>query len=300
VPTWTKLRKKIIQGVIVVLLLSIIMSWSTNNPQRLQTLNDLGARALYPFQYAASYVARVAVDSWQFVLDVRNVYLDNQDYKDLLDQYSGIELQLIEIRQENSRLRDLLEFKDEVEFEVTPAQVIGRNPSTWFSDMVIGKGSDDGVEVDMPIVTNQGLVGKIVSVSPSYSKVQLLISPDSGISAIVQRTRDNGVLIGVSNPSGYTMITRLDQKSDIRQGDVIISSPLTGIFPKGIVIGRVVEVYQDPVSLETSALVKPEVDFDRLEEVLIILNYVDQVDEPDEGDTIDGEEETEEQDGEEE
>jgi len=279
VSTFRKNRQKIVNGIVVVLLLSILMSWSTSNPDRLIFLENLVAEALYPFQFAASALTRLAVNSWEFVTDVRNVYLDNQNYKALVDKYSGIELELNEIRMENYRLRALLEFADEVDFEVAPAQVIGRNPSTWFSNMTINRGSRDGIKVDMPVVTNQGLVGKIVSVYPSYSKVQLLISPDSGISAIVQRTRDNGVLIGLSSPSGYTQITRLHQNADIKEGDVIISSPLTGIYPKGIAIGRVVEVYDDPVTLERSALVKPEVDFDRLEEVLIIINYEDELEE---------------------
>jgi len=266
-------RQKIVNGIVVVLVLSMMMSWSTNNPNRSHFFENLVAEALYPFQFAASAITRFTVNSWEFVGDVRRVYLENQELKDLIEKYSGVDLQLIEIQQTNLRLRALLDFKEEVIFEVTPAQVIGRNPSTWFSNLTIDKGAKDGIKVDMPIVTNQGLVGKVIDVYPSYSKVQLLISPDSGISAIVQRTRDNGVLIGLSSPSGYTKITRLHQYADIQEGDVIISSPLTGIYPKGLVIGRVVEVYNDPVSLERSALVMPEVDFDRLEEVLVIINY---------------------------
>lgn len=271
-PAPQKYRKKIVNGIIVVLFLSILMSWSTNNPNRLLFLDRVLAEALHPFQYAASAVTNFAVRTWEFGVDIRNVYLDNQNLRSELDKYSGTDLQLIEIRQENERLRALLKFKEQVEHEVTPAQVIGRNPSTWFYNLTIDKGSKDGIKVDMPVVNNQGLVGKIIEVQPSFSKVQLLISPDSGISAIVQRTRDNGVLIGLSLPSGYAKITRLDQKADIKEGDVIISSPLTGIYPKGLPIGRVVEIYDDPVSLERSALVKPEVDFDRLEEVLIIID----------------------------
>lgn len=271
-----KNRQKIINGIVVVLFLSMLMSWSTNDPHRLLFLEKLFAEALFPFQYAANSVTRFSVHSWQFVIDIRNVYEDNQALKEEVEKYTGLDLRLIEIQQENLRLRDLLSFKEEVQFEVTPAQVIGRNPSSWFFNLTIDKGTKDGIKVDMPVVTNQGLVGKIIDVQPSYSKVQLLISPDSGISAIVQRTRDNGVLVGVSNPSGYSKITRLHQNADLQEGDVIISSPLTGIYPKGITIGRVVTVYDDPVTLERSALVKPEVDFDRLEEVLIIVNYTEE------------------------
>lgn len=266
-------RKKILSAVVVVLLLSILMSWSTNNPQRILFFERLIAEALSPFQKAAGAVTDFLVHSWEFVGDVRNVYKDNERLKAELDKYVGIDLLMLEIKQENIRLRALLQFQEAVEHQVMPAQVIGRNPSGWFSTLTIDKGSKHGVKVDMPVVTNQGLVGKIVDVQPSHAKVQLIISSSSGISAIVQRTRDNGVLIGLANPRGYTRITRLSQYADIQEGDVIISSPLTGIFPKGLSIGRVVEVYDDPVSLERSALVLPEVDFDRLEEVLIIISY---------------------------
>jgi len=266
-------RKKILSAVVVVLLLSILMSWSTSNPQRILFFEKLIAEALTPFQKAASAVTNFFVHSWEFFGDVRDVYKDNERLNAELDKYAGIDLLMLEIQQENLRLRALLQFQEAVEHQVMPAQVIGRNPSSWFSTLTIDKGSKHGIKVDMPVVTNQGLVGKIIDVQPSHAKVQLLISSSSGISAIVQRTRDNGVLIGLANPRGYTRITRLHQYADIQEGDVIISSPLTGIFPKGLPIGRVVEVYDDPVSLERSALVLPEVDFDRLEEVLIIISF---------------------------
>jgi rod shape-determining protein MreC len=274
-------RKKILYAVVVVLLLSILMSWSTNNPQRTLFLERLIAEALSPFQKAASAVTSFFVNSWEFFGDIRNVYRDNQGLRAELDKYTGMDLLMLEIQQENVRLRALLQFQEAVAHQVMPAQVIGRNPSSWFSTLTIDKGSKHGIKVDMPVVTNQGLVGKIVDVQPSHAKVQLIISTSSGISAIVQRTRDNGVLVGLANPRGYTRITRLHQYADIQEGDVIISSPLTGIFPKGLSIGRVVEVYDDPVSLERSALVLPEVDFDRLEEVLIIINYHAAEEEPD-------------------
>lgn len=266
-------RGKIINSLLIVILLSTIMSLGSNNPQRVNFLLRLASDAMYPVQVAARSVGNFFVDSWNFVVDVRNVYVENKELKALVEEYTGIEYQLIEVRLTNSRLRELLDFKEDVDLAVTPAQVIGRNPSTWFSSITIDKGSRHGIELDMPVVIHRGLVGRVVEVYPAYSKVQLLISPESGASAIVQRTRDNGVLLGLHTPSGYTMLTRLPADSDIQEGDVIISSSLTGIYPKGLVIGRVAGVSYDPVSLETSALVKPEVDFERLEEVLVILNF---------------------------
>lgn len=266
-------RKKILVSITVVLLLSVLMSWTTNNPGRILFIERIVADALRPFQKAASSVTGFFVNGWRFLGDIRDVYNDNQRLLAEMERFEGMDLKMLEVMQENRRLRDLLEFEKIGEHQLVSAQVIGRNPSNWFHTLTIDKGSRDGIKVDMPVVTNKGLVGKIVDVQPSYSKVQLLISPSSGISAIVQRTRDNGVLAGLSTPRGYARITRIDQYADLKEGDVIISSPLTGIYPKGLVIGRVVEVSEDPITLERSGLVRPEVDFDRLEEVLIIVNY---------------------------
>lgn len=278
-------RRKIVYGVLVVLLLSVLMSWSSNNPQRLLFIERLAASVLRPFQKGANAVAGFMTNTWQFFGDVRNVYRDNKQLQTELAGYAGWDLRMLEIKQENLRLRNLLKFQEAVEHQLLPAQVIGRNPSSWFSTLTIDKGAKDGLKVDMPVVTNQGLVGKIIHVLPSHAVVQLIISPSSGISAIIQRTRDNGVLLGLSTPRGYASITRLNQKADIREGDVVISSTLTGIYPKGLIIGRIVEVYDDPASMERSALVVPEVDFDRLEEVLIITNFQQQSEEPEEGDS---------------
>lgn len=271
-------RGKIFNSLLVVLLLSSLMSLGTNNPQRVNFLVRMASEALHPVQVAARSVGNFFVGSWNFIVDVRNVYVENQQLKAKLEEYTGIEYQLIELRLTNARLRKLLEFKEEMPFDVLSAQVIGRNPSTWFSNVTIDKGSRDGVELDMPVVTDRGVVGRIIEVYPSYSKIMLLISPASGTSAIVQRTRDNGVLVGLHTPAGYMRLTRLPADSDIKEGDVIISSSLTGLYPKGLTIGRVAKVSYDPVTLETSALVKPGVDFERLEEVLVILDFQQEVD----------------------
>ena len=267
------MRKKIVNSVLVVILLSGIMSLSTNDPQRVNYVLRLASDVIYPFQVAVHAVGNFFVNSWEFVGDVRQVYSENIRLREQLEEYEGVDLRMNELRLANARLRNLLDFQQQVDHEVTAAEVIGRNPSTWHSSVTINKGSRHGIEVNMPVVNSQGLVGRVTEVYPAYSKVQLLVSPDSGTSAIVQRTRDNGVLMGLHTPTGYTRLTHLPPDSDIQVGDVVVSSTLTGVYPKGILIGRVVEVSYDPVKMETSALVKPEVDFERLEEVLIITDF---------------------------
>ncbi len=269
----TSIRKKIANSLLVVILLSGLMSLSTNDPQRINFVLRLASNVIYPFQVAVHSVGNFFVNSWNFVGDVRRVYSENIRLQEELEQYEGIALRINELRLANARLRDLLDFQQQLDYQVTAAEVIGRSPSTWYSTVTINKGSRHGIDLNMPVVNSQGLVGRVVEVYPGYSKVQLLISPDSGTSAIVQRTRDNGVLVGLHTPIGYTRLTHLPPDSDIEVGDVVISSSLTGIYPKGLQIGRVVEVSYDPVKMETSALIMPEVDFERLEEVLIITDF---------------------------
>ena len=207
--------------------------------------------------------------------EVRNVYEENKFLKEEVEYYQGIEHQLNEARLENRRLKRLLDFEETTNFVLEPAMVIGRSPSTWYSTMTIAKGKSQNpkLRTGMPVVTSAGLVGVIIEVSSNSSKVKLIISPDSAVTSFVQRTRDIGLVkISPENP-GFLEITRLAHNADLKVGDTIMSSNLTNNFPKGLVIGEVVKVGGS--DMEITALIKPSVDFERLEEVFIIIDYDD-------------------------
>ncbi len=183
-------------------------------------------------------------------------------------------LYLQELQKENHRYRELLEFRHNSGFELLPAEVIARDPSQWFGTITINRGYLDGVQQEMAVITGQGLVGMISSVSPHSSQVILLTDPRLAVSAIVQRSREAGVVgIVESYPKSpvYLRLTNLPLEANVLPGDHVISSGMGGIFPKGLYIGKVKELAKDQPGLVLTAVIEPKVNFNRLEEVLIVL-----------------------------
>ena len=173
-----------------------------------------------------------------------------------------------ELRQENERLSALLDLKQKTAHVAVAARVIGYDPSNWSQFIVINRGSSDGVRGDMVLIHPNGLVGKVIAAGPNSARAILLTDRQSRVSALNQRTRDVGLIEGTG--SAMFKMTYLDPKSDIQIGDTIVSSGLGGIYPKGIVIGRVELVGEDRNQLSLYALVKPFVSFAKLEELLCV------------------------------
>ncbi|WP_350342540.1 rod shape-determining protein MreC [Proteinivorax tanatarense] len=265
--------KKILNLVVVFVILSLLMSWSTNNPTRVSFIEKSINQLVLPFQKTMTFASNLTRDTFNFFVDIRNVYHENKQLKEEVDKLKHLKVEVDEIKQENSRLNDLLELHQSHEYTTTPARVISRSHQAWYSTITIDKGSAHGIDVDMPVVTNAGLVGKVVEVSSNTSKVMLAISPNSSVSGLVQRSRDNALITSYKETLGYLQASRMFYDGDVKKGDTIITSDLTGVYPKGIVIGEVVDLVDDPNAVEKTAIIRPSVDFERLEEVLIVTDY---------------------------
>lgn len=169
----------------------------------------------------------------------------------------------------HERLQELLQFKETYDWPVLAAQVILRDPSGWFESVIIDKGEDSGLKVNMPVVNARGVVGRLVSVSADYAKVLLIIDQNSSVDCIVQRSRDGGILKGLSSD-----VCRLDyvlETSDVGVGDKVVTSGLGGVYPKGLDVGEVLTVVSTAGELFRDIKVRPMVDFSKLEELLVIL-----------------------------
>lgn len=176
---------------------------------------------------------------------------------------------LQEISLENERLKDLLHFKQGSSFKVIPAQVIGRSADNWSSVIITNKGSFSGIKPGMAVMTYLGLAGRVIETQASTSKVMLVNDPDFGVSALVQRSRHEGL---VSGTLGNFLIMRyLTKDSDIKAADTIVTSGLSPKFPKGLNIGTVVDVGDEFSGLGRYCLIKPSVNLSGIEEVLIII-----------------------------
>jgi len=188
----------------------------------------------------------------------------------LRQEIARLQTQLTEFHEaylENQRLRRLLDFKNAVKAEAIPAQVVVHDPSGWFQTLIVDKGALDGVGADMPVVNDEGVVGRVMDVSEHYARVVLITDPASAIDGMIERNRMRSVLAGKDASSCLLKYVR--GNFDVQIGDLIITSGKDGIFPKGLRLGRVKRVRKDPVALFQIIEVEPAVRLGALEEVLI-------------------------------
>lgn len=201
-----------------------------------------------------------------------------RNYAEIYRTYESIELELerlryrnIELREvqlENERLATLLKLQKKDALTHMSASVIGRDVSPWMQWLLINIGAEKGVEKDMPIIAPGGLVGRVASIGRYASRCMLLIDSQSRVSAIVQESRETGIIRGQGSELLKLTYLHLDSKATI--GDVVVSSGLGGIYPKGIPIGKIVSIEADQNGLHLFAKVKPFVDFSKLEEVICL------------------------------
>jgi len=197
-------------------------------------------------------------------------------YQQLEEQNSQLESQLLqfkEISEENSRLKGMLDFSTNMASQMTTkaAAVTGRDYGNWLGTITINKGAAQGINSNMAVITPAGLVGRVTRVSKNTAEVLLITDSRSGVGSMVQETRAPGIVEGVSGGKGSLVVVNIPPDLTPSPGDRVITSGLDGsIFPKGIPIGTVRNVRKDEAGLFKMADVEPYVDFNRLEEVLVV------------------------------
>jgi rod shape-determining protein MreC len=222
-----------------------------------------------PFQNLFDQVVNSTEAFWLNYFHLVNVRHENRQLKNELLELRMANSRYQELLETQERIEALLQFKQTLNLPVIPAQVIGLDPSGWFKSIIIDKGKQAGLRLDMPVVNAFGVVGRVVSVSPNYAKVLLIIDQNSAIDCLIQRSRDRGMLKGLMSE-----ICKLDyvvKSSDVKVGDILVTSGLGGVFPKGLPMGRVLKVKEMPGELFKDVSIMPAVDFSKLEEVLVVI-----------------------------
>jgi len=260
---------------LIILLLSLIF-FTGKFRSRYTFAEDLVMTGLSPVQGFFSQVGLSTLTFFQGMFDYGRILEENKRLKNQLAAKENLRYQLLELQKENHRLREMLEFKKRTAYRLLPAEVIARDPSHWFETITINKGYADGVEKDMAVVTSQGLVGNVLFVSRNSSQVLMLTDSRRAVSALVQRSREPGfvgIVEGYPERKGCLRMINLPPEANIQPGDTVISSGLGGVFPKGLIIGHVLEVGKDQYGLLQQATLLPAVNFNRLEEVFIVLEF---------------------------
>ncbi|OFZ76808.1 MAG: rod shape-determining protein MreC [Bdellovibrionales bacterium RIFOXYD1_FULL_44_7] len=179
---------------------------------------------------------------------------------------------LRETQFENSRLRKLLQFQENFHLETVVARVVAKDVSTEFRAIRINRGEASGIKKNMAVMTNEGVVGRVLRTTKTTADVVTILDLQSAVDAIIERSRARGVMEGMTDEvCQLRFVLRTD---DIEPGDVLVSSGLEGVFPKGIPVGTVSKVKRKPFGITQEVEVRPSVDFSKLEEVLVVTKVV--------------------------
>ena len=202
---------------------------------------------------------------WQGLSDLTH---KNDELRQELERMTWEVVRLREISAEYERLRKLVDYKDSHDLSMVPARVIGRDPSLWYQVLVIDKGTGIGIKIGMPVVVSEGAIGRISQANEQSSQVLLLTDFRSRVDSVVQRTRELGIVRG-DNAGGF-ILEYLSRNSDVKIGDIVLTSGLSGVFPKGLILGKVKKITEQKGGLNQFAVLEPQVDFGKFEEVLVI------------------------------
>ncbi|GIV77150.1 rod shape-determining protein MreC [Litorilinea aerophila] len=242
----------------------------------ISTLQSGMTQLTSPAQLGTASLTESIADAIDFLVELRTLRQRNAE----LEQINGALLvenfRLREVERENQTLRAFLAFAQtrpalELRGAQIVARVIGQESSNFLDYIMLDLGQAHGIAVGMPVVTDQGLVGRISEVTENTSKVLLITDASSAVNAILQSSRLPGVVRG--SPGGDLVMDYIPQGAIFSVGEVVLTSGLGGRFPKGIPLGQVVEIRQRDIDVFQQALVRPTVDFSRLELVMVITNF---------------------------
>jgi rod shape-determining protein MreC len=265
----SKERRAFILFLCLSLLSALLITVDYHGKGVLGLLKDIGFLVLKPVNYTVQNVVNRFEKYFQIFTQTESIHQKNwqlqQENREILHENAILKEKLAAYEQ----IAKMVQFKEYYNYEMIPAQVIGREPSNWFHSVIIDMGSKDGVEIDMGVATYRGLVGKVIQVGHNTSEVILLIDQGCSMGALIQRTREIGVIKG-GTESAYCYLDYIAHDADVQINDIVVTSGMGSSVPKGIIIGRIVAVRKEKHDLFQRILIKPEVDFNKLEEVYIV------------------------------
>ena len=266
---------------IILAIVLIVLLFATSGHNAAEENDSLVGKVIAPMQEGLFGTTTGITDFFERLFGTSDL---NKQNLELSEKVSELQSQLRDyntVIKENQRLKELLNYKETTDYDVVTAQVIGKNSGQWFEEFTVNVGAEDGVEMDMIVMNNSGLVGKVTEVFDSYCRIITIMNTDMNVPVMIERSRDYGVAKTISDSksraTGKLRIEYMSTGADVVPGDTIVTSGMGGIYPKGLYIGQVSEVSTD-ANAEAVVTVQSNVDFEHIEEVLIILEHFGEVD----------------------
>ena len=255
-------------GLVLASLMTITLDFRGGESGPLAGLGRTALGVVSPLQEAVSNVFRPVTDFIQGVTSIGSLRAENARLEALIRKLSSQQQEFLRLRRENEELKGILGLSEQLDLVTIGAEVIGESPSNFEESWVIDRGADDGLQVDMPVIGPEGLVGRIARVSGSSSVVQLIIDSDSAVGVRLASSGETGVLVGRREHD--LRLDLVDPGTTVRAGEPVETSGLGGVFPAGIPVGVVSVATADEASLVKNVLVRPNVDFSRFPLVAVV------------------------------
>lgn len=232
-------------------------------------LADVASLAWTGAQSVLVKTHRAALAVWHTYVDWKSVRVENETLRAEAERLRVQALAVEDTQQENARLRRLLTLKERLPVSTLAGEIIGREVGGWVRALTVNRGRQSGIARQTPVIVADGLVGRVIQVRPAASVVQLLNDPASTVGAVVQRTRTTGLVEGDAS-GGVRLKFMARDGAGVAPGDLVVTSGLGELFPKGVPVGRVKAIEDRGSALFHYAVLEPVVDFARVEEVLLV------------------------------
>jgi rod shape-determining protein MreC len=264
-------RNRVILIVIIIICIAVITLYVRESDKGpLHSVQGFFLDLFSPVGRAFSKIFKPIKDGVVNVFHLPSLSKERADLQKEVEQLRRDRIEARELEAENQELKELLKWTEQkVELETVGADIVGQSPDNWQRLMIINKGSSSGIKKYMAVVTEQGLIGRIISVGARSSVVQLITDSRSGIGARSQTTRETGIVEGQNEE--ILRFVAMKEDAEVKVGDIMETSGLGGTCPSGIGIGRVSNVKKRPSGLARLVEVKPFVKFSKLEQVLVII-----------------------------
>lgn len=271
-PTKFNIKPKILIFILTVACI-LCLVLSVTFPGVFKPIKNVAATIVVPLQDGVNHIGTWFNDKAKLRATVKELKEENEQLQQQLDQLTEENSLLAQNKYELTRLRELYQLdQDYSAYKKVGANVIGKDTGNWFNVFTINKGSDDGIKADMNVISGGGLVGIVYEVGKNYSKVRSIIDDESSVSVSLANTSDTAIVSGDLQliEDGFMNITGILKDAKISEGDMIVTSKISNKFLPGILVGYVNNVSLDANELTQSGKIIPAVDFQHIDEVLII------------------------------
>jgi rod shape-determining protein MreC len=278
---WVTAKRLFLLVVLVAVTLAA-MRFSVPERTGLSSLESKFRDVLAPVQTGLTWVGRQGRYLVSLPVSMVGAAARSQALEQEVERLQSEKIQLNEYLIENQRLSALLDYKKIMinNYDFMVASVISRDSGNWFGTVTLNRGSSEGVRENMSVLTPDGLVGRVIAVSASTCEVLLITDPRSGVGSLVQDTRTPGIIEGVAGRSGIARMIHIPNNAPVEAGQAVVTSGQGSVFPKGIPIGIISNIQNEPSGLFLSAEIYPFADFNNIEEVLIVIFVQPEADTP--------------------